>query len=367
MKFEVAAFVLLRLATTWQSISAFTPSSHFARHSVCARMAGGEGGESEWVKALMENSPPLPGEFENKMKMKGLLGKKGSGNQKLSANAELVAWLEEEGGVYLSEESSWAEAPHPMAISTDTKDEITNESSGRGLLARRDINGGDNLFKIPLKLCLTKESAREALGKDTLPDGTNEYLAIACQLIHERCVMGEKSFWKPYLGVLPEVDEVNPTFTWSDEDLSYLDGSPVVAATKSLQLKLRREYDSLLGGEDGLIAKFPDRFPAEVRTKVVAVPRHLQFPCHPRGSSFLTSVHVSLLVLALHVRKLGMGIYNALFPGDSTPESQGWRRSGDGAVRRPDQSFPLFTSLHRRQRSWGLDFCEWGRRGNPLC
>lgn len=226
-------------------------------------MAGGEGGESEWVKALLENTAPVPGAFEDEMKMKGLLGKKADSNPKLTANARLISWLSEEGDVYLSEESTWGEAPHPMAISTDTKDEITNESSGRGLLARRDINDGDNLLKIPIKLCMTKDSAREALGKDVLPREINEYLAVACQLIHERYVVGEKSFWKPYIDVLPETEEVNPTFTWSDEDLSFLNGSPVIAATKSLQMKLQREYDALLGGEDGLCNKYPDRFPKE--------------------------------------------------------------------------------------------------------
>jgi len=226
-------------------------------------MAGGEGGESEWVKALLESTAPVPGAFEDEMKMKGLLGKKSDGNSKLSANAMLVSWLNEQGDVYLSEESTWGEAPHPMAISTETKDEITNESSGRGLLARRDINDGDNLFKVPIKLCLTKESARNALGKDVLSREINEYLAVACQLIHERYVLREKSFWKPYIDVLPETEEVNPTFTWTDEDLSFLKGSPVIAATKSLQMKLQREYDALLGGEDGLINKYPDRFPEE--------------------------------------------------------------------------------------------------------
>jgi hypothetical protein len=228
-------------------------------------MAGGEGGDSEWAKALLESTAPEPGAFEREMKMKGLLGKKGDGNPKLTANANLVMWLEKEGEVYLSEQSAWGEAPHPMAISTDTKDEITNESSGRGLLARRDINDGDNLLKIPLKLCFTKASARRALGKDVLPRDINEYLAIACQLIHERYVLGDKSFFKPYIDVLPETEEVNPTFTWSDEDLSFLNGSPVIAATKSLQMKLRREYDALLGGENGLCGKYPDRFPKEVR------------------------------------------------------------------------------------------------------
>jgi histone-lysine N-methyltransferase SETD3 len=151
-----------------------------------------------------------------------------------------------------------------MAISTETKDEITNESSGRGLLARRDVNEATLLLKIPLKLCLTKASARKAIGKDVLSSDINEYLAIALQLIHERYVLGEKSFWSSYIGVLPETTEVNPTFTWNDEDLNFLEGSPVIAATRSLQMKLKREYDMLLGGDNGLIAKYPNRFPKDV-------------------------------------------------------------------------------------------------------
>ena len=261
MRFPIIALVLL----TWNADAFHVPT----KTSVLSRrqpvkMAGGEGGESEWAKALRESTGPLPGQFEKDMKMKGLLGGKGKGDKKLTANSNLVKWLEAEGDVYLSEESSWGEAPHPMAISTDTKDEITNESSGRGLLARRDINDGDNLFKIPLKLCITKESARKALGKDVLSRDINEYLAIACQLIHERYVLGDKSFYKPYIDILPEVDEVNPTFAWNDDDLAFLEGSPVIAATRSLQMKLRREYDALLGGEDGLCKKYPAKFPKDV-------------------------------------------------------------------------------------------------------
>lgn len=228
-------------------------------------MAGnGDGGDAEWMKALLEAGGTTPGEFEEKMKMKGLLGKKGDGaNPKLSANAELVKWLELEGEVYMSEASSWGEAPHPMAISTETRDEITNESSGRGLLARRDVKDGDELLKIPLTLCFTKKSARQTLGEDALPEDINEYLAIACQLINEKYVLGEKSEFKAYIGVLPEVNEVNPTFAWKDDDLAFLDGSPVIAATRSMQSKLRSEYDALLGGEGGLCEKYPDRFAKE--------------------------------------------------------------------------------------------------------
>ncbi len=265
--------ILIQLLSLPVAALAFAPptqeflvasSIRTSQHDVLS-MAGGEGGEAEWVKALQDAAGgTTPGKFEEEMKMKGLLGpNKGMGNPKINANSRLIAWLETEGDVYLSEASTWGEAPHPMAISTETVDVITNESSGRGLLARRSINDGDELLKIPLDLCITRRSARKALGKDALQNGINEYLAIACQLIHEKYVLGEESFYAPYMGVLPEVEEVNPTFTWKDEELDFLQGSPVVAATRSLQMKLKREYDDLLGGEDGLIAKFPDRFPKE--------------------------------------------------------------------------------------------------------
>lgn len=235
-------------------------------------MAGGEGGESEWAKALMENSGSTAGEVDaellsrakTKAKMSGLNpNAKNAVDQKISANARLSLWLKEQGGVYLDDASGWGEAPHPMAISTETVDELTNESSGRGLLARRSINQEEELLKIPLKLCLTKASARKALSFDALPPNINEYLAIACQLIHEKYVLGEKSFFKAYIDVLPEVNEVNPTFTWSEDDLSFLEGSPVIAATKSMQMKLKNEYNDLLGGEGKLCDQYPDIFPRE--------------------------------------------------------------------------------------------------------
>lgn len=211
--------------------------------------------DKEWSKVLYENS----GEYNDMIKMKGLLkNNKGTENPKLTANANLVAWLEKEGNVYLSEMSTWGEAPHPLAISTETVDEITNENSGRGLLARRDINDGDVLLKIPLSFCLTKKSSRQCFGIDIIKSGMNEYLAIALQLIHEKFVMKEKSKYKPYMDILPDVNEVNPTFTWSESDLNFLQGSPVIAASISLRRKLQREYDMLLTND--LMIKYPQRF-----------------------------------------------------------------------------------------------------------
>lgn len=228
-------------------------------------MAGGEGGDAEWAKALMDASGVEPGAFEKEMKMKGLLGGK-KANPALEANKNLLSWLEQEGDVYLSDASDWAQAPHPLAISTQTIDETTNESTGRGLLARRDVSEGDELLEIPLKMCMTKLSARKSFGSTIIHDDLNEYLAISLQLINEYYMNDKKSWYQSYLEVLPRVDEVNPTFLWSDEDLKFLEGSPVISATKSLQLKLRIEYDTLLGGEDGLCNTYPKIFPKEVFT-----------------------------------------------------------------------------------------------------
>lgn len=51
--------------------------------------------------------------------------------------------------------------------------------------------------------------------------------------------MGPKSFWSPYIDVLPTSEEVNPTLIWPEEDLALLEGSSLVAATRSLKKKLQ--------------------------------------------------------------------------------------------------------------------------------
>lgn len=234
-------------------------------------MAGGssgEGGEAEWAKALKDAEGSAPGSFDREMKakMSGLFQKSPQKNTKLNANKALLKWLEEEGEVYLADESTWGEAPHPLAISTETLDEVTNESTGRGLLARRSINEGDELLTIPMELCMTIDRARDVFGTSVITAGMNEYLAIALLLVHEKYNTDGRSSWKSYLDILPEVEEVNPTFTWAEEDLNFLDGSPVVAATLSLKMKLEREYNDLLGGEGALCDRFPSRFPREVFT-----------------------------------------------------------------------------------------------------
>ena len=232
-------------------------------------------GEDSWVAALREAEGKDVKDGADQL-WGGLGGANGFADDPARvANRLLLDWLSE-NGVYISEKSSWMEAPHPLGLSTETFDENNdNEASGRGLIARRGINEGDKLFSIPLGLCLTKAACRRVLGPDAVPASTSEYIAIALLAMHEKFLVGESSFWWPYLNILPTTEEVNPSFAWAESELALLEGSPAIAATRSMQLKLRTEYEAL---KEGIFAKNKAAFPGvdweelpQVPTGAVAV------------------------------------------------------------------------------------------------
>ena len=72
----------------------------------------------------------------------------------------------------------------------------------------------------------------------------DEYIAIAVLLMSEK-IKGEQSRWKPYFDILPSVEEVNPAYVWSDEELEMLVGSPTYPAARSLRKKIETEFDEL--------------------------------------------------------------------------------------------------------------------------
>jgi len=253
------------IAVLYQSCAAWKPqlSSHIghSRRSRLGRVAelASSTGEDSWVEALRAAEGK-----DVKPDLWGNAGGFGNDDPARAANRLLLEWLDK-NGVYISEASSWGEAPHPLGLSTETYDENNdNEASGRGLIARKGINDGDKLFSIPLPLCMTKAAARKELGKAAIPASTSEYIAIALLLCHERYVKGERSFWWPYINILPETDEVNPSYTWSEEELALLEGSPGIKATRSMMAKLRGEYGALLSQTEdsqGIFARNPQLFP----------------------------------------------------------------------------------------------------------
>ena len=158
--------------------------------------------------------------------------------------AALAAWLEE-NGVWMSDKYTWGKTAHPLRMESETVEDF--ELSGRGLLARKDIQQGESILTVPPQCLMTKTAAARVLGARVVPDSMGEYVAIAMLLIHERS-LGASSFWAPYIGILPTVEEVGQTWTWEEEDLAMLKGSGVLAATDSLRAKLKADYAMLLEG-----------------------------------------------------------------------------------------------------------------------
>lgn len=169
----------------------------------------------------------------------------------------LESWLTE-NGMYLSPDASWGRAKHPLVIANETTDD--GEYSGRGLVASKSILQNECLFEVPMEVVVTKEVALSQFP--VFPDDINEYVAIAALLIVERA-KGADSFWAPYIDILPGDDELIPLFRWTDEDRELLNGSPALAAAKSLSFKLKAEFEM---AEESYFAPNRELFPADVLT-----------------------------------------------------------------------------------------------------
>jgi hypothetical protein len=168
-------------------------------------------------------------ETQSRELMKGLKDLDRDPNMRI--NNKFVEWLDS-NGVWVKSQSKWGRAQHPLVISSNTED--NGESCGRGMLAKESIGEGELLLTVPLNLCLTRTVAQEVLGKNVIPDYMDEYIAIAVLLMTER-VKGAASRWKPYLDVLPSIEDVNPAYVWPEQELEMLLGSPTYPAAKSLR------------------------------------------------------------------------------------------------------------------------------------
>ncbi|CAM9583301.1 unnamed protein product, partial [Ectocarpus fasciculatus] len=213
-----------------------------------------------WLEALkgVADEPGLP--LGPSKKMSGLGGMVAE-DSRVAENNALKEWMGE-NGVWVYDKSDWGVGPHALSVAVDTVDENENETAGRGMIANREIKEGDELFTLPIDLLLTKDAAKKEFGADVITEDLSEYIAIALLAVHEKA-KGKDSFWSSYIGVLPTVEEVYPTYLWAEEDLTLLEGSPVIAATESMRRKLEVEYATV---ENDLLDKFPKILPREVHT-----------------------------------------------------------------------------------------------------
>lgn len=141
---------------------------------------------------------------------------------------------------------------------------VREDEVGRGIWSSGALDLGAEVAKIPWRLLLTKATAMRSLGlSPRLAKEVGEYPCIALQLIHEKYLLKEESFWHSYLELLPETEEIGASFTWNDDDLELLSGSLIKNMSKFLREKISEEYQSIT---QKVFAQNPERFPQDVFT-----------------------------------------------------------------------------------------------------
>lgn len=110
---------------------------------------------------------------------------------------------------------------------------VSFEKGADGIGARYSGSTGENaeipgnLISVPLAICITPKVAVETLGnygKELYEKSTNINSVVKIFLCTERALV-DRSFFKPYIELLPTLQEVGSPYTWSPEDKAMLKGT----------------------------------------------------------------------------------------------------------------------------------------------
>jgi hypothetical protein len=159
-------------------------------------------------------------------------------NKQDNYSKQYLSWLSE-NNVYVSSKSTWGRPPHPCIVSDETIDE--GESSGRGLIAFKNIQQNEKIIEIPENIIITEKNDFYYTENHSF---LNEYDRIAIFLIRERS-KGKKSFWKAYLDTLPTENDLRLVFRWKLSDIIFLKGSKILLATNYLKKKIDFQFNNL--------------------------------------------------------------------------------------------------------------------------
>ncbi|KAJ5933505.1 hypothetical protein N7454_005834 [Penicillium verhagenii] len=124
---------------------------------------------------------------------------------------EFIAWLESNPGV----------KANPKILLAD----LRSSGAGRGVVARANIEEGEELFSIPRSLILAVQNSelKSLLPQDV--EALGPWLSLMLVMLYEY-LRGGQSKWAPYFRVLPS--RFDTLMFWSDEELRELQGSAIL-------------------------------------------------------------------------------------------------------------------------------------------
>jgi len=146
-----------------------------------------------------------------------------------------ISWLVE-NGAYVNSKSSWGRSSHPCYVSNETFDE--EEFIGRGLIASRNILKNEKIIEISENLMFDKFEHNLEINSN----GSDNYSDLAIKLLVE-LFKNKKSFWFPYIGILPEEYDLKLLFRWPLKELFFIKGSRLSKASDYLKKKLKAQYE----------------------------------------------------------------------------------------------------------------------------
>jgi len=147
------------------------------------------------------------------------------------------------------------EKKEPTKSSNDVDDnsvsKMENEESSemRGVHARCTIPPNTVCVAVPRKCLITVEMGQatdigQAILNSDLDLDAPKHIFLMVFLLWDRKVNGAKSFFKPYYDILPKTLHNMPIF-WSDEELSYLDGSYLLAQIADRNDAITDDYHAI--------------------------------------------------------------------------------------------------------------------------
>jgi len=117
----------------------------------------------------------------------------------------------------------------------------------RGVHARRRLEKDELILEVPLPLIMTTEVAKDSeIGRKIQQSGCQLYSDhswLAACLLQEK--YNPKSFWKPYIDILP-VHYRNVPIFFDDEELKALKGSFTLKMISDRKVSLKLEYDNIV-------------------------------------------------------------------------------------------------------------------------
>ncbi|KAI7866154.1 hypothetical protein BDF14DRAFT_1816675, partial [Spinellus fusiger] len=132
-----------------------------------------------------------------------------------------LEWIQQEGGSY-------------------TKLDFRADPINGTVHSSQAVHSGDTIATVPFKVAITERVARQAFP--TL--SAFSCRSVMALFIAHETLMGNKSYYAPYLNILPK--HIGVPFFWETDDLHYLDKTNLATAVYERKQDIHKEYTCMM-------------------------------------------------------------------------------------------------------------------------